>query len=242
MCDAFVEKSVGQYFANVRGYNCRATVHASKATTKFVSTTERHASIRKHTSFVINTVYDVATTFGAFQFDSTSLTSTFLEHVSLLRSLFLFVFRIVEVSCNEQCAEIYDPVCASNGKTYENVCVFGYRQCLRRSKEGDSYVELLVLHKGECAGKCSRYSLSGFLAMVCPFPQNEQILHSFLKVQLFAPSEYEPVRGQKTFPVASTTTFVPKYATRFVRTMRMRASSLSHSGPIKNKNYELWTT
>lgn len=58
-----------------------------------------------------------------------------------------------EVSCNEQCAEIYDPVCASNGKTYENVCVFGYRQCLRRSKEGDSYVELLVLHKGECAGE-----------------------------------------------------------------------------------------
>ncbi|KAJ0405257.1 hypothetical protein P43SY_006942 [Pythium insidiosum] len=40
------------------------------------------------------------------------------------------------------CAPIYAPVCASNGETFGNPCVFSYAQCLDPS--------LQIIHEGEC--------------------------------------------------------------------------------------------
>ncbi|KIH44785.1 Kazal-type serine protease inhibitor domain protein [Ancylostoma duodenale] len=53
--------------------------------------------------------------------------------------------RRPECRCSEQCALIYDPVCADNGLTYTNECVMKVAAC----KED---LQLTVFKKGKCSG------------------------------------------------------------------------------------------
>uniref|UniRef100_A0A646QF21 Serine protease inhibitor Kazal-type n=1 Tax=Hemiscolopendra marginata TaxID=943146 RepID=A0A646QF21_9MYRI len=47
------------------------------------------------------------------------------------------------------CAAVYDPVCASDGKSYSNDCVMCIAQW-ERQKAGDKNFKLRVVRKGNC--------------------------------------------------------------------------------------------
>ncbi|EYC28294.1 hypothetical protein Y032_0008g79 [Ancylostoma ceylanicum] len=82
--------------------------------------------------------------------------------------------RRPECRCSEQCALIYDPVCADNGLTYTNECVMKVAAC----KED---LQLTVFKKGKCSDfrnpcddlECSHHSrcqlfTNGTAICVCP--------------------------------------------------------------------------
>ena len=51
-----------------------------------------------------------------------------------------------EEECGKSCPRILRPVCASNGQTFGNECLFQIFQC-QAQKNGD---EVVLVHEGEC--------------------------------------------------------------------------------------------
>lgn len=58
------------------------------------------------------------------------------------------------------CSAIYEPICADNGKTYENECLMSADKC-----KGGLKIEINKVHDGECYAK--RAMLGGFLFGSC---------------------------------------------------------------------------
>ena len=58
---------------------------------------------------------------------------------------FSFFIALLSLSkeCPEKCGIAYDPVCASNGKTYKNMCRLERENCFAETK-------IVELYKGEC--------------------------------------------------------------------------------------------
>lgn len=61
----------------------------------------------------------------------------------LLAELNLGSFSLLPKGCPEKCDITYDPVCASNGKTYKNMCRLERENCFAKT-------EIVELYKGEC--------------------------------------------------------------------------------------------
>lgn len=59
-------------------------------------------------------------------------------------------------TCVSSCREVYEPVCASDNKTYDNECFFQYKKCSTKDET------LTIVAKGECS------SASGSSASECP--------------------------------------------------------------------------
>ena len=51
--------------------------------------------------------------------------------------------KSVECKCNIACIKIYDPVCGTNGKTYDNECILKAEACAEKKN-------FTVDYKGEC--------------------------------------------------------------------------------------------
>jgi len=47
------------------------------------------------------------------------------------------------LGCDEPCTDEYDPYCASNGRTYGNICMFRIARC----KSGNT---LIIKSRGKC--------------------------------------------------------------------------------------------
>ena len=63
--------------------------------------------------------------------------------------------------CNEICSTDFEPVCASDGVTYANICAFGIAQC--------KTIDLTLLAPGKCAGGASfDEAEAGSTASHCP--------------------------------------------------------------------------
>jgi hypothetical protein len=54
--------------------------------------------------------------------------------------------------CRRRCHKMYKPVCASNGRTFANACVFQVAHCMRKARHPDS-PDVTVLHTGACQNK-----------------------------------------------------------------------------------------
>jgi len=61
------------------------------------------------------------------------------------------------------CSRIFDPVCASNGQTFANKCLFEVAQCMV-AQGGD---QLSVVHDGACSAKLVKKA-EGECLKVCP--------------------------------------------------------------------------
>ncbi|KAJ0393691.1 hypothetical protein ATCC90586_011101 [Pythium insidiosum] len=55
-------------------------------------------------------------------------------------------------ACNTICADVYAPVCASNGESFRNKCKFNVAKC----KLGDAGKDLTIKHDGECGDIAKR--------------------------------------------------------------------------------------
>jgi len=55
-------------------------------------------------------------------------------------------------SCVKPCSRLYDPVCASDGKTYGNKCLFERSQC-EAAKNGE---DLTLVHAGRCKAQMAK--------------------------------------------------------------------------------------
>ena len=50
--------------------------------------------------------------------------------------------------CADKCPSYHDPVCSSNGTTYDNQCLFKQEMCLHR-------LNFTIQHPGSCEGETS---------------------------------------------------------------------------------------
>lgn len=69
--------------------------------------------------------------------------NTVILFVCILLAELNFAFLSLSKECPEKCGIAYDPVCASNGKTYKNMCRLERENCFAETK-------IVELYKGEC--------------------------------------------------------------------------------------------
>nr|QNH72494.1 toxin candidate TRINITY_DN5735_c0_g1_i1 [Ceriantheomorphe brasiliensis]QNH72557.1 toxin candidate TRINITY_DN5735_c0_g1_i1 [Ceriantheomorphe brasiliensis] len=94
-----------------------------------------------------------------------------MAFVVTLFTVYLIYFPdpcLSKVHCPLACLPVYKPVCASDGKTYDNLCEVGQSNC---AKVGSNAPRITVLHDGHCTEdsvkrkkvKCLRVNRRKFL-------------------------------------------------------------------------------
>jgi len=87
--------------------------------------------------------------------------------------------------CNPVCAEIYEPVCDSEGKTHSNKCVFEYEECIAAQKG----CIITIAHLGKCpepdCHKCRAEAVA-----LC-FTHPDTFIPECWPDNTFAPTQYD---------------------------------------------------
>ena len=67
----------------------------------------------------------------------------------------MLICLLLFIVCSQFCDELYEPVCGSDNKTYDNECELKRQKC----KHGPSS-DLKVVYPGKCIGKSQKWKMS----------------------------------------------------------------------------------